>query len=394
MKKERIYQTIDWALDQEVQIFIPAPQMNPSSFHLKRLLNSSVTGSDAVLESVARMLIEEPEIDRLFFNSLVVHGEGQPLRSRTLAEWLLAQAINHGREKAFELLQAFVDGSLPASLEVFALCGVIIHTEIDLPDGMKLVPFSSLPQSEMSDYFKRIPFWRSMELRFHLFPEPTAALVIKDSQGLLLRPNGVPLPPSDTAFREVVQCLTLIGPSAPTAVARWCQVEDWETIPMGGEFGHGPIFIEEVLPREVVPLSELDIRGLVGQYWALDPLTRRKLDLPLQRLNLALKRQNKIDSAVELRVALEALLIPQKVKYISEKIRTRGAELIGKTPQEKDAITQRLRAVYGTCSSAIHTGALDSEKDKEILRDGLELCASLIKAIIDHGSMPNWSSSP
>jgi len=392
MKRERIYQIIDWARDQGVQSFAPQSYMNPSSFHVKRLLNSSVNATEAVLDSVGRMLSEEPELETLFFRSMVVRGEGQPLRPRPLAEWLLAQALKHkSSEAAFTLLQSFVDGNLPPTLEVFALCGIVVYTEFDLPGNMKLVPFSSLPQSEMSDYFKRIPFWRSAELNFHLFPEPTAALVLKDRNGLQLRSDGAPLPPSDTAFREVVRYLTLVGPSAPTPVARWCQIEDWETIPLGGEFGRGPLFIEEVLPREIVPLPDADIRGTVERYLGLDQIARNRLSLPLQRLNLALKRQNKVDSAIELRVALEALLITQKGGKISATIQSRGAELLGKTPQERADIAQRLKAVYGTCSTAIHSGALDSEKDKEILRDGLRLCAELIRAIVDRGSIPKWS---
>ncbi len=61
---------------------------------------------------------------------------------------------------------------------------------------------------------------------------------------------------------------------------------------------------------------------------------------------------------------------------------------------ERERLYIILRDVYNLRSAAVHSGTLsarvsDREAD-EILRKGLSVCAKLLAAVIDRGSMPEW----
>jgi hypothetical protein len=397
MDKDRVCQIIDWAIDQGVKPYELLPQMNPHAFHIKNLVNSSVQAPDNILDQVVQALKEEQELDRISFGYMNVPSIGLPLRLRPIAEWLLAQALAHGSEVAFDLLQRFVDKDYPATLEVCALCGFTTYEEIKLPLNILLVPFSSLPQSEASDFFKQTPSWYSRDRAFRRLPEPGAALVIRNSNGITLGSDAQASQQiHDGLFRKVALCLTLFGPSAPTPVAYWCQIEDWDRVPSGGELGSGALYLEEIIPDKMFPASSpsaagINVYELVDRYLGLDVGTQKKLELPLQRLNLALKRQSNVDSAIELRVALESLLVDNP-KGISAQIRERGSRLGSTDPAERIKLTQILKNVYSLCSRAIHSGMLSDQDDSALLREGISICANLIRAIIYQGSVPDWNT--
>lgn len=345
MDKNRIIQIIDWALQQSIRPYEPSQQMNPNSFHIKNLMQSSIIGESAVIDQVTKVLREEKQLNQIFDTVMYVPGFGLPLKPQAIVEWLLARALAyHSSEIAANLLQKFVDGRNPPTLEVFALCGFGVQAEIALPHNISLIPFLSLPQSEMSDFFQRRPSWCSRDWNFRRIPEPTSALILKDQNGIVISSDISSQPKiHDEVFRKVALCLTLFGPSAPTPIARWCQIEDWSQIPLGGAIGSGVLYLDEILPEQVFPILDTtmhDVYDITKRYLELDKATYQRITLPLQRLNLAVKRQSKVDQAIELRIALESLLIGKNTEHISAKIRERGSQLIGTDPINREEIKQ------------------------------------------------------
>jgi hypothetical protein len=404
MNKERMSEVIDWAIPQGVQACAPPPLMNPNSFQARSLIQTLSQTEESVLNSVIEELKQEPDLSLFDGGVMLIGGGGATrLELRFLAEWLLAQALQHSSETAVGRLEEFIHGDRRAVLEVLALSGITIEAEIELPSDVKLVPFSSLPQSQMSDHFVGIPTWMVPEIRRpEVLATPTAALVIKDRNGIQLT-QDFPEPPSiQPSSHEILwgisRCLTLFGPSAPTPVAHWFQVINWEQVPFAGTLSGWGAYIHEIFPREVTSLPNMDVRGVVEQYLALDERLKKKLTVPLERLNLALRRQNRVDLAIELGIALESLLMADRDQDapISYLLRVRGALLGAGTLAEREELSKIVRDVYNLRSAAVHSGTLsarvsDREAD-EILRKGLSVCAKLLAAVIDRGSMPEWDT--
>ena len=299
-----------------------------------------------------------------------------------------------------ERLREFVEGQHRGVLEVLALTGVTIEEEIELSCGVSLIPFSSVPESQMSEWFSPAGTSALVDPMHNMFvPTPTAALVSSDEDSVELVEEW-PDPSDDSAysskqklFWQISQCLTLIGPSSPTPVAQWSQLRSPEQVPMlgaGQGWGHS---IQEAYPlaTTVLPNGE-DIRKLVERYLDLDTTLRNKLAISIQRLNLALRRHDVVDKAIELGVALEALLVADRDAdaQVSYLLRVRGAWLGGGTLEERRERRKLLKQVYDLRSRAVHSGTLNRQQAGEILHEGSVLCANLIHRVIEQGSMPSW----
>ena len=136
---------------------------------------------------------------------------------------------------------------------------------------------------------------------------------------------------------------------------------------------------------------------IVASYWQLDSSTREALRTPLERLNLAIRRVRVVDAAIDLGIALEALLLrdlPQDGP-ISYSMRLRGAWLWGGGAQGRKDTFQILKKVYDLRSKAVHKGQLpDKTTNQSSLRKGNSICAGLIERVIRRSGFPDdWTEA-
>jgi hypothetical protein len=134
------------------------------------------------------------------------------------------------------------------------------------------------------------------------------------------------------------------------------------------------------------------VRELVEKYLDLGAHLKKKLAVPIQRLNQALKRLDMVDRAIELGVALEALLVDDRDHDapISYLLRIRGSWLAGGTLEERKENYKLLRDAYDLRSRAVHSGNISKPGADEVLREGSALCANLIRSVIQRGHVPRW----
>jgi hypothetical protein len=294
-------------------------------------------------------------------------------------------------------------------LEILALSGVTVEEEIRLPRGVALVPFSSLPESQTKEYFSSIGYESLFDpMRPIFMPQLGAALVSTDGSGVQLAAEfpdytggNIELYSKMRLFRQICQCLTLFGPSSPVALVQWKQLQSPAEVPILG-MGEGQgVSIPEARPETTTTLSDsAAIRCLVERYLRLGEDMRERLAVPLQRLNLALRRQDPVDKAIELGIALEALLTKDEEQEtpVSYSVRTRGALFGGGTLDERKQTRDLLQDVYSLRSEAVHSGGFRKRNKKrktkqepdKILSRGSELCARLISRVIELDMMPNW----
>ncbi|MEX4004928.1 hypothetical protein AB4Y38_39425 [Paraburkholderia sp. EG285A] len=190
--------------------------------------------------------------------------------------------------------------------------------------------------------------------------------------------------------------LTLVGPCSPSV--RQCATELDESVPLKrylSQITYG--FGEDTKTNSVTGISDENIekyRSIVDGFFKLDQQTRESLTTPIARLNLALKHYSQVEKAIDLGIALESLFLSESSKDspIALPFRLRGAWLLGKNHEHREALFKKFQDLYDLRSSAVHKGSLGKPKaansHSERLSEGIDLCICAILKIIDRGAMP------
>ena len=143
-------------------------------------------------------------------------------------------------------------------------------------------------------------------------------------------------------------------------------------------------------------ISEEQLVNCLEAHELLEKYTR--LDLCIARWLRSKQATAKEDQLVELRIALELVLLADDKGAVGEKrhrLSMRGAWLLGETFEERKMSFARLRQVYDFASSVLHAGSLKKKKDTEELataiREAQDLCRAAILLIARARTMPDWS---
>jgi hypothetical protein len=122
----------------------------------------------------------------------------------------------------------------------------------------------------------------------------------------------------------------------------------------------------------------------------------------LDRLNAATLQVNPVARAIDLGIALEAVLLHdmQDTESVSYRLALRGACFLEKLPDRRKQCFNELKQLYALRSQAVHRGRLKSETVRvagqtprataRFLEDGLALCSALITKLIECGGLPDW----
>ena len=102
-----------------------------------------------------------------------------------------------------------------------------------------------------------------------------------------------------------------------------------------------------------------------------------------------------IDQFVDLRIAMEALYLKEFKGEQNQEMRFRlalfGAWFLGSNFQDRKKIRKTLRDAYDVASGAVHGGKLEfSEKNRNLLSEGQELCRRGILKILEVGPPDDW----
>ena len=133
----------------------------------------------------------------------------------------------------------------------------------------------------------------------------------------------------------------------------------------------------------------LELQGLLDGFTILDlgiARWRRSKGAPTQE-----------DRLVELRIAMESILLAYDKGVVGEKthrLAMRGAWLLGETFEQRRAYFRSLRAAYGLASNVLHAGTLkkkDQEMRAKILDEAQDICRAAILRIAKSKAMPDWT---
>ena len=136
-------------------------------------------------------------------------------------------------------------------------------------------------------------------------------------------------------------------------------------------------------------VSCLQLHGLLMKY--------TKLDLCIARWLRSKRPLARDEQLVELRIALESVLLSDDRGIVGEKrhrLAMRGAWLLGETFERRKEYFRTLRHAYDFASSVLHAGspkAKDKERVVKVIGGGQDLCREAILRIVSAGAMPDWS---
>ena len=111
------------------------------------------------------------------------------------------------------------------------------------------------------------------------------------------------------------------------------------------------------------------------------------------------RRGNLADRFIDLRIALEALLLPEgSDRQLSFSLSVRGAWWLGKDAADRRKTWKILRSAYGAASSAVHTGKAkikktggDTTELADLLTKAQMVCRNGILRVLREGSVKDWT---
>jgi hypothetical protein len=416
--------------------------LRPESGNYRTHLNKYVDNSSGIVEQILAIFPTIPELAP--YNEGTVRSSptsSGTIKWSTIAHWLLAQSRLSGADSAVERLEEFASSNSAVISEVIALWGLHPKSAIQLTDDIELVPIDMLVPSNRRDWWTGLdPNISGVRMNF-VAPRCTAALrrqfvhrdiLVRERQLSALEKaiSSLSLPLTEDSLkraveeaapamleefkrkieecqfdskepgrmREIVRCLCLIQNTAVCELANWYECP-LSTPMIGGVLGSGGQAIEHIFQMEVQPeeYDESSARSLVEQFLAMRENDRRKLHIPLSRLNTALREPQAEDKALDLGIAVESLLGPGH-EEISYKIRIRGALLAGGNANDRRHTFYHLHRLYSLRSTVAHGDKLgpsvmvdgNQVTTDAFLKECCNICSRMIRETIKSGFVSDW----
>jgi len=315
-------------------------------------------------------------------------------------------------EAAIEWLQSILATTNATGKTIHALWGVPVDGEIQLTPRIRIVPIEMLPESPQKKLISGgLHFPRSSLVMASLdYEQPKSALTVdRKIEPFVFDPNVQQNFNNDEFVQihelllDVTHVLTVIGPRVPISAAQWFTFDDPDLNQVSITSGARRSQSLEILPisnAEYPVLDPVEASAFVQAYLALHVDTRNKIRVVLKRLNQAQRRHNIGDRAVEISIALEALLGDSGKTEMTHKIKVRSVRLLGGSNEVRQKNAAVITKAYDIRSKLVHMGISDAAKSEnvcgqkmsasEIIDHAITMCADLTKIIIRRGSIPDW----
>ena len=195
-------------------------------------------------------------------------------------------------------------------------------------------------------------------------------------------------------LRDAALCFGLVGPTAPYQLAFWITAPVWAPLMASGmAMPH----LGGVNPHRDFGSEGCDLaRRLTTVFLALPEARKARIRIPMLRLNRAMRRDNLVDAAIDLGIALEALYLYDLHDDRGEltfRLRTRAARFLANNESDRKNVYRVVGDLYTCRSRAVHTGIvppkLRRRPVKELLEEGFELTAATVRAYLLDGD-PDW----
>ena len=327
---------------------------------------------------------------------------------------LLRRALTTGSPKEAILWFKTVLGMRSATGNLIrAIWGLPIEQEIKLTDNIRLVNIDNVPASSqklaLTDSRRLLYGSSTNAILNHLVPQ-SALMMAQTIEPLTYNPENISVSEdaiiyhNDTeVFDEIVLVLTLLGPRLVLSASQWFSFDDESLNNIVGSASSS--FFHEITPSRALATNSFSdlsqTQALVSHYFMFNGKERPRVRAALSRLNMALCRCSSGDKALEICIAIEAILADKDDKMEkNHKIKIRAARLLGGNIASRKENSEVINCIYSIRSELVHSGTTNQTKKygskehkasaSEMVDRGARICAEIIKIIILNGSIPDW----
>ncbi len=291
-----------------------------------------------------------------------------------------------------------------------AIAGISVCEATALVPGVELIPWSQVPACHQKTAFEETGY--PVEQEFHqIRAKPGAAVRILLPQRQVLFPSypnlsdeehkkrGDDLTARYESVLDVVRCIVVQVAAIVGQTGSWLYVEDKiarEIAATGYSYG-ADLFDRTVFGASLTP-QDVDgtrIRSLMQNLAYFPQKDLRALRIGVDRLRSSFREIFTVDKAIDLGIALEALLLHDTGSDRGElKFRTavRGAAFLGGSKTKRLRTLALLKSAYDHRSVAVHTGDLTKKPEialKEI-QEAQSAAAEIARRIIAMARFPKW----
>jgi len=309
------------------------------------------------------------------------------------AAWLIWEAKRRPASEVVGDFAYFLEHRKVEGLKIELLHGLQITTSIDLGASLLLEPFHCLPLSWQKNVFAQRRELEHSHNTGRLGDPVALTLWFPISHGLVKQDDLATFErhKREDAKRQslmdaIVPVFTLLGDIAPVVSGSWSQANG-RGVPSLGQprllTGFEDLGVMGFrMPTQV---DATEVQGLISQFLNLSESSQMRLGVPLRHLNRS-RRQYTVDAAaVDLRTALEALLVPDAGQEITFKVALFGAWMLGKDLEERQRVYHRLQRAYKMGSQAVHSGKIKENNALDLIRQVQSDAATILKTVIATG---------
>lgn len=352
-----------------------------------------------------------------------------------LLDQLLKIAIGRGIEVAildFDRCTQNAPGSFQC---IVLLSGIEVETEIQVFEGMRVVPISKSTRPEYLhglDFIKRHPrmstdnFSGNTLLVTDCFVSPRLHKPIQatnheyscqKSRIFRIGVNGKIFPKTNSEefytymeefYAKFCQALSLACNSPIQIVMKWrfMAANQLFNLNMGSKGATlNPVVLANFLLGSWIKIGEFQINEAKHLYYILinlDSGALKKLQIPIDRWMKSKVSRNQVDKIIDLGIAFEALYLSDisEATELSFRLRLRAAWLLGKDQVHRQELMKDFSKIYEWRSKAVHTGRLPNKTKKTsfapeeveaFITKAQDLCRDSIMKILKDEKFPDWN---
>ena len=348
------------------------------------------------------------------------------LSLRVLLEHLLKIVIAWGVEKA---VSTFDDGSCLEGKQGFfqdiaSLEGIVVEKEIQVYEGVQLVPFPPRTTFEFERYFpdlsiRRYDSERNMGKTLLITDRPMLSIFHNPSEETFeetpvndlpfqVETDNIKFPNSEEVdtFRDLFSQALSLACNSSVQIARkwWFSVEDEIFRPFSsGGMGYSPkLFGDSVKAGQ----SEIDeAKRLYEKLANPNSNVAGKLQIAINRWIKSKTSQTPEDKMIDLGIALESLYLSgtESKNEIRFRFSLHAAWHLGEDKEDREGLMKKFKAIYDWRSAVVHTGKLPKkgtgkkkksytqEEVREFIRNAQDLGRDSIIKILEDGKFPDWN---
>jgi len=347
--------------------------------------------------------IREADTLQLFDGTLQTIGSSATAVDRDqLANWMVERARIVRARQAVEEVDQYIRCDSFEAYQVMLLSGLPVDAEWDLGGEIQLVPPCAVPNQHLQAAWGR-SLWNGLPT-----PELSSALIrpfhqqrVHLSQAQAYTGEGRPPHPQEwrvaqQALEDARLCLALVRTYGCGVQAIGSTAVAADDVPILNGFAWS-IHSYRTPQSEgaLISFEARTARSLHEGFLLLGSADQEHLRIPMQKLNECAANLDRVQAAIDLRIALESLFLYDKVQgEQTYRLALRAAISAGGNIEHRKETRTKTRKAYSLCSAAVHTGRVSSKlTDGEVLKWARNLVReTLCRMIHDGNGRPDWDA--